>query len=219
MIIGIDISLRSTAITIKNEKGYKFYSFITKNPDNKQLKTIEGFTKITPIEYLIDSKDYSENEIQKLDAYYKATESIIKVLAKVGKPEIINIEGYSQESQQGRLIDLVTFSTLLRIQLRLMFPDSKINIVAPKSMKKKAGEIVYGIGPDKKARNGVLNEKGVGKASGSFNKQDMLLCMYDFNTENKLKKYIDEYYKAIVLYKKIPSPIDDLVDSFFLTLL
>jgi hypothetical protein len=44
--------------------------------------------------------------------------------------------------------------------------------------------------------------------------------MYDFNVEeNKLKKYINEYYKAIVLYKKIPSPIDDLVDSFFLTLL
>jgi hypothetical protein len=251
--IGIDISLKSTAIVINNNEELHYFSFITKKADNVWLKKIESFVNITSIviEELLPEEtesitshictkkskkvkkpkvDYSKSEIHKLDSYNNTTdiicETIIEFCTNINKvPDIIQIEGYSQESQQGRLIDIVTFSTLLRIKIRKSF-KSKIVIISPSSMKKAAGALVYGIGKDKLSRNNILNDKGIGKASGSFNKFDMLLAMKEYQPnnlsqdnlykDNELKNWIVQYYDEIMKKKKIPSPIDDLVDAFFL---
>lgn len=210
--IGVDISLRSTAICTNDNGDLKFFSFIKKDIENKWLKKLD-FVNIIPITYVTNSKDYSESEIQKLDAYSECTNSIITALINNlpdKSPDIIQIEGYSQGQQAGRLIDLVTLSVLLRIKLRLLWPNAHMDIVAPRAMKKQAGLLTYEVGADGRSRNSM------GKASGSFDKLDLLECMINYKKDSQLKKWIIDEYDTILKMKKIPSPIDDIVDSYFL---
>ena len=73
----------------------------------------------------------------------------------------IAIEGYSYSSNAGPLIDLVTFSTLLRDNL-LKYVTTNITIVSPGELKKGCAMIVYNKGEDGSYRNNELeaNKKG-----------------------------------------------------------
>ena len=121
----------------------------------------------------------------------------------------IYIEGYSYSSQQGKLIDLVTFSTLLRLKL-LDIKNIKINVVPPSSLKKYISDVVY-----EKDKKGISRNED-GKAGGSFDKKDMMIALLKLDLNIDYFYYLEENKNVLLKKKNISKPFDDLNDSILL---
>jgi len=209
VIIGIDPSLNSTAITIYKNSEYKIFNYTNNKPTYKWIKEIDKLVNFT-FHKFIDSKDYSESEIDKLKMYDIITSSIvtdIKLFADNNTS--IYIEGYSYSSQQGKLIDLVTFSTLLRLKL-LDIKNIKINVVPPSSLKKYISDVVY-----EKDKKGISRNED-GKAGGSFDKKDMMIALLKLDLNIDYFYYLEENKNVLLKKKNISKPFDDLNDSILL---
>ena len=124
-IIAIDPSLISTALVVSSGDTFKIYNYCRENKVfgkkgiTKWFGFAEEFITYKFIEYR-EYKDYSEGELVKLKDYDKISDTIITdILENIDpkKPTKIGIEGYSFSSAAGDIIDLVTFSTILRKKL------------------------------------------------------------------------------------------------------
>ena len=124
-IVAIDPSLISTAVVVSSGDSFKIYNYCRESAAygktglKKWYKMAEEHVTYKFISYR-EYKDYSEGELVKLKDYDKITDGMISdILSNIDntKPTKIGIEGYSFGSQAGDLIDLVTFSTLLRKKL------------------------------------------------------------------------------------------------------
>jgi len=226
--IGIDPSLISTAIAIETPKGTKLFSFYK----DKKLGKWEKLAEDTVSMHFISLKDYkkmsySEEQIAKHIDYDEIVEKITSViLDNIDDTEdtYVAIEGYSYSSSAGPLIDLVTFSTLLRDNI-LKYVTTNITIIAPGELKKGCAIIVYDKGEDGSYRNNELapNKKGimVGTAGGSFDKHDMARSMIDYygKTGNIINDNIHDflmgYKEEIFNLKGFPKPFDDIIDSIW----
>lgn len=210
--IGVDMSLTSTAISVKNSKGYSFFSYF-KNYDKpgKWTKILEDFTKITGT-FFNKCEDYSEQEVLKLIDYTTVIDLIEQDLLDIlDDGEIhVAIEGYSYSSDAGRIIDLVTLGTLLRSRLKDM--GCKIYIYSPSTLKKETCGMIYGWETNSKGKiTGTRNKIGI--AGGNFKKPQMLEALKDSTIESPLCKFSKEYSDSLLTYSKIPHPIEDLIDS------
>ena len=120
-IIGIDPSLISTGLVV-NGKIFNYCresDACNKSGLSKWFKLCEEYVNLRFIQYQ-KITSYSEGEISKLIDYDKITNMIISDIElniDKSKPTKIGIEGFSFSSAYGDLIDLVTFSTLLRKKL------------------------------------------------------------------------------------------------------
>jgi hypothetical protein len=207
--IGIDSSLTSTAICLKNENGYFFFSYFKNySKPTKWTKQIEDFTKITGVFYKQD-EDYSIQEMYKLHDYQQLVLKITQDLkAKMtNSPVYVAMEGYSFASDAGKIIDLVALGTLIKNAISLNFKCA-LNIYSPSTLKKEACGIVYGW--DKKRK---MTRNTIGIAGGSFKKHQMLEALKDSDIDSKLVKFIKENFKEMYGMKRIPHPIEDLVDA------
>ena len=128
-IVAIDPSLISTALVVSSDDSFKIYNYCReskvygKKGITKWFKLAEEFVDYKFIEYR-EFEDYSEGELTKLKDYDKITDQIIDdILLNIDptKETKIGIEGYNFGAQVGDLIDLVTFSTLLRKKLFIKF--------------------------------------------------------------------------------------------------
>jgi len=224
--VGIDPSLISTAVTIETEKGTKMFSFYKDKKLSKWEKIVEDFVNMQFINFSNYKKmSYSEEQVAKHNDYLKITEKISStILENIDDTQDthIAIEGYSYSSNAGPLIDLVTFSTLLRDDL-MKHVSVNITIVSPGELKKGCAMIVYDKGEDGAYRNNELspNSKGemIGTAGGSFKKHDMARAMIDYY--GKTGEIINEschdvlmsYREDIFTLKGFPKPLDDIIDS------
>ena len=149
-IIGIDPSLISTALVIGNEKEFKIFNYCkednisTKTGLKKWFKSCEQYVNYKNITY--DNYDnYSNGEIIKLHDYNKITDNIIKdILDNINPDEEtkIGIEGYSFASNFGDIIDLVTFSTLLRSKI-IDKVTKDLTIISPSGLKLESCKLTY----------------------------------------------------------------------------
>jgi len=210
-IISIDPSLSSTAVVIKTNKGYKYFSFFKDYKEtNKWIIHLLDFVEFEKVSFK-SSKDFSENELLKLIEYEKLVKIIVKKLKPYLKNSLIKIESYSQQSKNGKFQDLITFGTLLR---HYLYKETKnINFFAPKEVKKKAAAIVYGV--DKK---GISRNKEK-KAGGNFNKWDMFYTLVDLNDKSELTYYCVNNLTNIIKNKNVPKPLEDLIDAYLLNLI
>jgi hypothetical protein len=198
MIVGIDFSINSTAVTISGSRNPLIFSFVPNyNPESKAWKIhkslqesksvhIYSYNKDKPV------KDAVEDQAIKLRNADELSNSIIDIFEIIGlTPTEIRIEGFSFGSKGNSFIDLITFNTFLKVKLIQKFGHI-IRVVPPKTLKK--------------AYTG----------NGNATKCDMLRTFME-KSDCRLKKEIEKMGIVKEGEFTIPKPIDDLVDSLALT--
>jgi len=209
--IGIDISLNSTAVFIENQEGMKILSFTNKKDNNIYIKELEQCG--VSFHFIYDEKDskYSENEILKIKKYDKLSDNIVNTIIdniNVNDKTFCNMEGYSYSKNTSSILDIVALSTLIRCKMINHINNIELSIIAPASLKKEACGLVYGF--DKKKN--TKNNQGI--SGGRFKKPEMYLALLESNLETPISKMIFNY-KDLIERKKIPNPIEDIIDSIF----
>jgi len=159
-----------------------------------------------------DNDDFSESEVAKLTIYDEVTNKIIQDIIDFIQDEDakIFIEGYSYSSAQGRLIDLVTFSTLLRFKL-IHRSNVQLHVIPPSTLKKSISDMVY-----VKDKKGVSRDDN-GKAGGSFDKKDMMVALLKLEIDEPYTNYLKLRQEDLLKPKNISKPFDDINDSLLLT--
>lgn len=223
--IGIDPSLISTAITIETYKETKIFNFYKDKKLSKWEKLAEGTINMI----LTNFKDYkkmkySEEQLAKHKDYLVIIETITEtILNNIDKSQetFIGMEGFSYGSGVGPLIDLVTFSTLLRNNL-LKYVSNNIIILTPGELKKGCAMIAYNKGEDGDYRNNEIQEKsGKGLAGGSFKKHDMARALIDYYgrtgiiINKQIHDFLMGYKDDIFSMKGFAKPFDDIIDSIW----
>lgn len=210
--IGLDISLNSTGVCINKDMNFKLFNFTNKKLNYKWFKETSHLIKYYHHDTLIDD-NYSDNESVKLKRYDEISNNIIEILKKEIEHEEckIFIEGYSYNSTAGRLIDIVTFSTLVRIEL--INNNFNINIISPSTLKKFAGDKVYPI-----IKGVSRNENNL--PSGSFKKPDILECILKMDdVKGDYVDYLRKNKDILLKPKDLVKPFDDINDSLILSLM
>jgi hypothetical protein len=223
-IVGIDPSLISTAIVINGKiinycRKSKVYG---KSGMSKWFKLAQEHVVYKFIEYR-DFEDYSEGELTKLKDYDKITDDIVKeILNNIDKtkPTKIAIEGYNFGAQVGDLIDLVTFSTLLRKKLYDQV-SKDILVLSPSTLKLEACKLTYQpiikeIG-GKKPRKVFIYKNKIGISGGKFKKPDMYLSIIENEELNDdWKKHCLSVKGDLMSISNIPKPYEDCNDAYLL---
>ena len=219
-IVAIDPSLISTALVVngklfnycKEENAY------SKTGLTKWYKMCDHLVTYRLIKYH-NYKDYSQGEIVKLSDYDVIIDTIITDIKNNINPLYpVNIvmEGYSYSSDAGYLIDLVTFSTLLRYKLMIEF-GKDIEIFSPSTLKIESCKLTYppiNVGK-KKEKLEYRNKLGI--AGGSFTKHAMFLSVVENeNLNDSFATHCKEYSDNIMGAKKINKPYEDVVDAYLM---
>jgi len=232
-LVGIDISVNSTGISIFRNEEIILFNFTTNKKSYTWIKKTLEHIDYEFINYTHqDIKEYSEKEILKLREFDKVSEIIFnKVYGNIDKSKktYICIEGYNFgfNQQSNSIIDIVTLSTLIRKKLLDGIPNlQEIIILSPKSIKSKACEMTYGTTTIEK-----INKRGIKKVTttinqspdnitgGKFQKHDMLKALIQLDVETKLTNFLKENKDELLSFKNIPKPFDDVIDSLFIMLI
>lgn len=219
-IIGIDPSIKSTAICI-NGKLFNFTTeqyMMNKKSMKKWYSIISHLVEYIIVEYNYSELDYSDSELKKLHDYEVVAKKIIDTINNnIDKSlkTMINIEGYSYSSEVGDIVDLVTFSTLLRKEL--IKSGFILNIVSPSTLKLESCKLTYipiDVGK-KKPKYEYRNNEGV--AGGKFTKKEMYKVICENESLNDdWAKLLKSFSNEVLSASAIPKPIDDLNDSYLL---
>ena len=209
IIIGIDPSLSSSAISIYKDGELTLFNYTNKKLNYKWFKETNHLINFSYHNYVIGS-DFSESEVDKIKIYDDVTDKLVNniLISTHGEEVKIYMEGYSYSSK-GKIIDLVAFSTLIRYKL-LKIPNSELFIIPPSSLKQFVGSKIY-----PKDKKGIYRNEN-GKAAGSFDKKDMMNALLKINLNYPYLKYIEINQKEILKTKNIPKPFDDCHDSILL---
>lgn len=218
--IGVDISLTSSAIVIKNDNKYHFLSYMKNFKQGKWTKLMD-FITITGTEFKI-SDNYSTNENYKLEDYDRITNQIILDIKKItGDDKIIyNIEGFSYSSggKTSSIIDLVMFTSMFRNKMKNIL-NAEMYVISPSTLKMQACFSVYG-GTVKRNKKGEIvkleTKNKIGISGGSFKKRELMLSLNDSTIQNCLTIFIRENFKELYKMANIIKPLDDINDAFFL---
>ena len=219
-IVGLDPSLISTGMVV-NGKLFNYCrekDAYNKSGLSKWFKYAESELNLIYIEYR-EYKNYSEGELIKLKDYDKITSLIIRDIEEnidKSKPTKIGIEGYSYASDAGSIIDLVTFSTLLRKKL-FDFISQDITVFSPASLKLESCKLTYPPINEGKKKEKWVYKNNLGVSGGSFTKHGMFLSIIENNKlndgwTNLCRALKDEIIKS----SKVPKPFEDVNDSFLL---
>lgn len=205
--IGIDFSLNSPAMTVKTEDGnYHFISFYNdggrdpKKPTPKAFQihkelSESGTIIALPYNRLVNNDQALLREREKLtDGKMIAKKIITTIESFVGDSEVkIGLEGFSYGSTGNSFIDIVQYNTFLRSAIVESFGVDSLYVFPPSHVKKNAGK-------------GNANKHYMANAFQSNVFSD------DFLSDHKL--WI--WSKDKDFTEKIPKPIDDIVDSYFI---
>jgi len=220
-LVGIDISIDSTGMSLLRDDEIIISNFTT-------LKRNVGWVKKTmdTIDYEFinytykDIDNYTESEIMRLREYDYVTDLIYnKIVGNVDKKDktLLAIEGYNYGLKNtNSIVDIVTFSTLLRQKLLSLPKLEKMIILSPMTVKSMTAELVYGYTLSPKAKNKKINKSKDGVSGGSFVKKDMMKALIDLNGNDKLSILLNKYKDDLLKLKNVPKPWDDIIDSFFI---
>lgn len=207
---GIDFSLNSPGTCTQDHKGkYTFITFFNygnriwdeegrKIPKSfsvhKELmdnKTILGF----PYYRQVKDKDFLLREREKLTDGQNIADLISNILITLygTQNHKIALEGFSYGSKGNSFIDIVQYNTFLRNEIVNSWGVENISIYQPSHVKKLAGK-------------------------GNANKHYMVKAFQDdvFNDKDLRKTKLWKWTQGKDFTEKIPKPIDDLVDAYFI---
>ena len=216
-LVAIDPSLISTGLCV-NGKLFNYCprdKALVKSGLTKWFRYLDHLVTYRFVEYH-DFKTYSEGEVTKLTDYSKVTDMIVTdILDNIDptKPTKVIIEGYSYSSAAGNLIDLVSFSTLLRIKIFKNLTRDLL-VVSPSTLKLETAKLCYAPIIEKKK---PVYKNSFGVAGGSFNKRDMCFAIIENTNWNDpyalmLRTLKPEFMEA----KAIKKPVEDVNDAYLL---
>ena len=219
-LIGIDPSLISTGICI-NGKLFNYCresDAYNKSGLQKWFKYAEQYVNYKFIEYN-KFTDYSNGEITKLIDYDLVTDKIItdiKTNIDPNKKSRVSIEGYSYSSDAGAIIDLVTFSTLLRKKLYDNI-TTDIKVLSPSTLKQESCKLSYkpiDIGK-KKEKLEWRNNQGV--SGGKFTKREMYLSLVENeNIKSEWVEHLRSIKNVMFELSTIKKPYEDINDAYII---
>lgn len=222
-IITIDPSLSCTAVCI-NGRFYVYASTPTAKTKTgkykKWFERMEQYVEYRTFDPVPKNLSYSDTEVAKLILYDKITARIISDIAlnmdNDDPDTLVCIEGYSYSSVSNSLIDLVTFSTLLRMKLFIDITEH-LMVVSPSTLKVRTCEFTYGERfNDKGKQLSCVNCSGT--SGGRFKKPEMLNALVENETldgdwyVNVLRNVFPELVDNKVV-TTIPKPIEDINDA------
>jgi hypothetical protein len=208
--IGIDFSLNSPGSCIETADGqYKFITFFNYGNriwDEEGKKIPKAFSvhkeliddeAILGFPYTRDvtSKEFLPRERQKLYDAGNISSLMINVFSTLFNDDKVSIglEGFSYGSKGNSFIDIIQYNTFLRKELIDKYSVEKLSIFQPSHVKKVAGK-------------------------GNGNKHFMIKAFQDdvLNDKNLRSTKLWKWCKGKDFSIKIPKPLDDLVDSYFI---
>ena len=219
-IITIDPSLSCTAMCANGEMYVYASENLAQTKTGKMKKwfaAMEDHVQFRLFPPLEKQEVHSDSELDKLGLYEDITDEIIQdinsILSENDEETLICIEGYSYASQTSALIDLVTFSTLLRSKI-MLDNLAHLMVVSPTTLKVRACEFTYGERFNAKGKKiSCCNEDGL--SGGRFKKPDILKCLLD-KEELKEDDYVlllRELLDDLMGMSNVPKPIEDLNDA------
>lgn len=220
--IGIDASINSTAMCID---GVHLFNYTTTESKYKWIKNVWNSINFRFVNYEYP-ENYSEREYYKLIKFDEITDLIIEDIKEyTSESDSIDIfmEGYSYESEAGRLADIVTYSTILRQKLIKLKSFNSLNIITPKELKMYTCRMVYGFPEPELGKKGQILKKEpvsrnkLGIAGGSFKKHEMYEAYCDWNghEDTKFKNFCNLYKNDVMKMTAMPKPFDDVIDAIF----
>ena len=227
-IVAIDPSLISTALVVSSGDTFKIYNYcreskvMGKKGMTKWFKLAEQYITYKYVNYR-DFADYSEGELVKLKDYDVVTDQIIEDILEnidLKKPTKVGIEGYNFGAQVGDLIDLVTFSTLLRKKLYDKI-SKDILVLSPSTLKLESCKLTYKpiITEIGKKKKNIKEEwrNNIGISGGKFTKNDIYLAIIENENLNDFwAKHCKSIKDDLIGISTIPKPYEDVDDAFVL---
>jgi len=219
-LVGIDISIDSCAVSMSRKEEIIVSNFTTLKKNVGWIKKTMDLIDYEFINYTYkDIDNYTENEIMKLREFDHVTDLIFnKIVGNIDKKDnsLISVEGYNYSMRNtNSLIDIVSFSTMLRLKLLKVPKLEKIIIISPMTLKSFACEITYGYTITKSGKK-IINKNPSGIAGGKFDKKHMMEAFMNLGGEDKLSIVLNKYKEELLKLKNVPKPIDDLIDADFL---
>lgn len=204
--LAVDFSLNSPGLCIFNDKkkSYHFISYIKPKTGTKaeqrlqeELSLLEDVTLVYQPDFT-NNESFSSAELLKVKRYDKMADDIINLVLQnsfEGDGFIIAFEGTSYGSKMGtnNMIDMAAGAAILKLKLLKTLNPEDLLTVAPTTIKKFAGK-------------GNMNKLQLFDAYQKNVNEDQILA----------KSPLWKIVKDLEIGKKIPKPLDDLVDAYFL---
>lgn len=204
--VAIDFSLNSPGICIFNDKkkSYSFISYLKPGSGTKsdirlqeEMSQLKDLTLVSQPNFS-NNEEFSSAELLKIKRYDQMADDIINLILQesfVGDGFIVAFEGSSYGSKIGtnNVIDLAAGAAILKLKILKALKPEDLMTVAPTSIKKFAGK-------------------------GNMNKSqlyDVFFCN-GIQDPNLGKSLFYQWIQDQEFGKKIPKPVDDLIDAFFL---
>ena len=204
--LAVDFSLNSPGICLYNDKGkkYHFISYIKPKTGTKAEQRLQEEISLLSDVTLVDQPDFTNNktfssaELLKVKRYDRMADDIINLVLQNsfdGDGFTIGFEGTSYGSNGGtnNMIDMAAGAAILKLKLLKTLNPEDIMTVAPTTIKKFAGR-------------GNMNKLQLFEAFQRNVNEDLVLA----------KSPLWKIVKDLEVGKKIPKPLDDLVDAYFL---
>lgn len=200
--VGIDFSLNSPAACVLDGENYHFVSFFNygkkwKKPVTKAFAFHEELIEIgaiTGIPYTreVGTKDFLLREREKMTDADKIAQIIDAHLSDGYAVQAFALEGFSYGSSGNSFIDMIQYNVHLRKRLIDSYGIEAFHIFQPAAVKKLAGK-------------------------GNANKEYMFEAFKSNAVGDKtLEKSSFWKWCRERSFEKVPKPVDDLVDSYFI---
>jgi hypothetical protein len=227
-IVAIDPSLISTAVVVSSGDTFKIYNYCRESAAygktglKKWYKMAEEHVTYKFISYR-EYKDYSEGELIKLKDYDKVTDGIISdILSNIDpkKPTKVGIEGFSFGSVSGDLIDLVTFSTLLRKKL-FDIVSQDIFVMSPSTLKLESCKLTYPPIIKESGKKKITYKEeyrnNMGIPGGSFTKREIFYSIIENdNLDDYWAKHCKSVKDDVLSVGSINKPYEDSDDAYLI---
>ena len=201
LCVGIDFSINSPAICIRNEK-LAFIGFYNTEGKNfkkgspRDFKIHEEIMQLSDVEIINFNRrkkhdDYRIDQAQKIED----SDTLANLIGEqIPESARVGLEGYSYGSKGNSFIDLIAFNSVLRNNLYKR--GHEVSVFTPSQVKTCAGK-------------------------GNLNKQGMFLAFVENRSEDQLLTGSEIWNWCVerrdLGLGEIPKPIDDLVDSYWIS--
>jgi hypothetical protein len=204
--LAIDFSLNSPGVCLYNDKSkrYHFIAYMKPGTGTKKEQKLQEEMSLLKDVTLVSQPDFTKEqefssvELAKVKRYDRMADDIINLVLQdcfEGDGFTIAFEGTSYGSKMGtnNVIDMAAGAAILKLKLLKTLRPEDLMTIAPTSIKKFAGK-------------------------GNMNKLQLFESFLEnrIGDENLEKSPLYAWIKEQEFGKKIPKPLDDLVDAFFL---
>lgn len=203
--VTIDFSLNSPGICIFKNNEYQFIGYLKPKTGTKKEQKMQEELNLLKDTQIVSQPDwtnnesYSKSEMIKIQRHTQTAKDIIDMIIKItgnDTPFVVAFEGSSYGSSAGtnNIIDMAAGAAILKMEMMSRLEVLDMMTIAPSTIKKHAGN-----GRLKKDQlwlkflENVLDDKAIETSS--------------------LLKYCKDNIGEV---KRVPKPMDDLVDAYFL---